>query len=67
VNIVFHIDHFEAVAEVMKPRKRRHGRTLSPEERQRLIEMGKNYRFSPGLQCSRDGLECVPMPQAVFQ
>jgi len=62
VNVVFHIDHFEEVVQVMKPRKRRR---LSPEARQALIDRTAKYRFQPAVGSQQTGLECVPVPQAV--
>ena len=42
VNVKFHVDDFEEIAAIMKPRKRRR---LSPEHRQKLVEAGKANRF----------------------
>jgi hypothetical protein len=43
-NVKFHVRHFEAVAEVMRLRRRRQ---VSEAERERLAEAGKGTRF-PG-------------------
>jgi hypothetical protein len=43
--VVFDVEHFEAVAEIMQPRRRRR---LSPEARQRLVEAGAKTRFGHG-------------------
>ena len=37
-NLTFHVDHFNEVAEIIKPKLKR---VLSEEERQRLAEMGR--------------------------
>lgn len=38
VNVAFHVNHFEEVAALLKPRRKRH---LSETERTRLAEMGR--------------------------
>ena len=43
VNVKFHVDHFDQVEEIIKPKRRRR---LSPEQRERLIEAGWNHRFA---------------------
>lgn len=43
VTVSFHVDDLEPVAEVIRPRRRR---SLSPERRQALAEVGKAHRFS---------------------
>ena len=55
-NVVFHIDHFEEVAVVMKPRRRR---KLSPEARQAAVERLVKYRFAPAVGSQQTGLERV--------
>ena len=62
VNIIFDIDHFEEVVEVMKPRKRRHGR-LSPETPKARRD-GQELSLLNGGFNPPDGLERVPVPQA---
>lgn len=42
LTVVFPLEHFEQVAALMKPRRRRR---LSPEDRDRLVEVGKSSRF----------------------
>jgi len=51
-NIVFPVDHFNEVASIMLPRRRRR---LSTEARQRLAEAGAKTRFSPGTQKRHEG------------
>ena len=55
VNVTFPLEHFDEVAEVMKPRKRRR---LSEEQRARLVEAGAKYRFSRGAQSDSEGPVC---------
>jgi len=43
---LFHVDHFNVVAEVVKPRRRRHCH-LSPEQRQQNAERLQAYQFKP--------------------
>lgn len=40
VNVKFHVDHFAAIAAIMKPRKRRHCH-LSEEQKRQLADRGK--------------------------
>ena len=59
-NIVFHVDRFEEVALIMRPRRRRVGKPLSPEAREKLVRAGEAYRFSArrtGPNARPDGLE----------
>jgi len=44
-NVIFDLAHFDQVAEIMLPRRRRR---LSPEARQRLAEAGAKTRFQSG-------------------
>lgn len=44
VNVIFHVDDFDQVAEIMKPRRRRR---LSPEQRAQRTERLRSYRFPP--------------------
>lgn len=53
VNAVFHVEHFDEVARIMKPRRRRR---LSAEQRQAATERLKAYQF-PARQSSGAGLE----------
>ena len=55
----------EEVAEIMKPRKRKKGRLLSPAERDRLIKAGEKYRFRTGLESPKTALESPPTAQAI--
>lgn len=52
VNVTFDVKQFGAVATIMKPRKRLHGRPMSTEEKQRLVEAGREFLFSTGRQRS---------------
>jgi len=59
VNVVFHVQHFATVAEIMRPKQRRR---LSPEARARLAAAGAATRFMPGKHGTRaagDELERV--------
>jgi hypothetical protein len=51
-NTVFPVDHFDEVASIMLPRRRRR---LSPEARQRLAEAGAKTQFSSGTQKRHEG------------
>ena len=59
VNATFPPDHFDAVAEIMKPRKRRR---LSGEQRAKLVEAGAKYRFQHGAQSDSEASVCVGSP-----
>jgi hypothetical protein len=48
VNVTFNVQHFDEVAAVMKPRKRRQGRPMTYQEKQELVEAGRKFRFSTG-------------------
>ena len=41
INATFHVDDFELVAELMKPKKRRKGRPMTDEQKQQFAEMGR--------------------------
>jgi len=56
-NVVFDVAHFDQVAEIMLPRRRRR---LSPEARQRLAEAGAKTRFGHGTQSDSEARPCVP-------
>jgi len=56
-NVVFDVAHFDRVAEIMKPRRRRR---LSPEARQRFAEAGAKTRFGHGTQADPEARPCVP-------
>ena len=47
VNVVFHIKDFDAVAAILKPRRRRQ---LTPEQKAERTERLRQYRFSPASQ-----------------
>ena len=63
--VVFDIQHFDELAAVMKPRRRRQGRRLSDEERQRLVEAGAKYRFRTGRKTPDSAPESQVRAQAV--
>jgi hypothetical protein len=46
--VTFNVQHFDEVAAVMKPRKRRQGRPMTYQEKQELVEAGRKFRFSTG-------------------
>ena len=48
INVKFHINDFEVVAEIMRPRRRRRGRQMTPEETTKLVEAGRKHRFHTG-------------------
>ena len=43
VNAVFHVDHFDEVAAIMRPKRRRR---LSPEARAAAVERLRKYKFT---------------------
>ena len=47
-NVTFGVKYFDDVASIMKPRKRRQARPMSDEEKRRLVEAGRRFRFSVG-------------------
>jgi hypothetical protein len=59
-NVLFHVDHFEEVAAIMHPRRRRQ---VSEAERARLRGVGAKYRFQPGYKADQDERPCVPTPK----
>jgi len=52
VNILFHGDHFEEVAQIMRPRRRRR---LSASQRENLRRAGEKTRFQAGLRRVTEG------------
>ena len=48
LSLKFHIRDFEAIAEIMRPRRRHRGRRLNSEEKAKLVEAGRKYRFHTG-------------------
>ena len=62
VNATFHVRDFEAVAEVMKPRRRRR---LSPEYKAKLAAASEPYRFTCGTHSPQTALESPRSPQDV--
>ena len=61
-NVVFPVEHFEEVAIIMKPRKRRR---LSPEARLAAGERLQKYQFQPAVGSPNSTLECDPTPAPV--
>ena len=58
-NVVFPVNHFEEVAAIMKPRRRR---VVSDQERERLAALSRQYsplRRKPISGNAPEGLECV--------
>ena len=55
VNVTFDLKDFDKVARVMAPKRRRR---LSPEHRQRLLEVGAKYRFQPGVRVDSEAQIC---------
>lgn len=56
-NVVFHVKHFDQVAEIMKPRKKIR---ISEEERQKRTERIARYRFEPAVENAREDQIGVP-------
>ena len=54
-NVLFHAKHFDAVAKIMRPRRRRQ---MSEKQRQRLVEAGRKFHFRPGAQNAESDPEC---------
>ena len=61
-NVLFEVEHFDEVAEIMIPRRRRQ---VSEEERRRLAEAGAKYRFRRGYGASHRALESTIGGQSV--
>ncbi len=59
INLIFDIEHFDAIAAIVIPRKRRQ---VSESERQRLKEIGRQTRFSNG---SKNDCGDLESPQRV--
>jgi len=59
-NVVFDVSHFEEVARIMKPRRRRR---LSPKQRHRNAERLAKYAFRPARQCPNSRRPCVSTGQ----
>jgi hypothetical protein len=59
LTVLFDVAHFEAVAEIMQPRRRR---TLSPEARKAAGERLAKYQFRPAVGIDCEARPCVPMP-----
>ena len=62
LNATFPVEHFDKVAAIIKPRKRRR---LSEEQRARLVEAGAKYRFSAGAHDAPEGPGCDEAPSPV--
>jgi len=58
VNVTFHIDDFDQVGTIMKPRKARP--RLSDEHKAKLSEAGHKHRFSTGSRSSENERESPP-------
>ena len=56
-NVVFDLEHFDEVAEIMQPRRRRR---LSPEARAAAGERLRKYQYQPAVGCDSDERQCVP-------
>lgn len=54
-NVTFDLEHFDEVAQIMKPRKRRR---LSEEHKARLAASNAKYRFQPASQSRETGQDC---------
>jgi hypothetical protein len=54
VNATFHVDRFDEVARIMKPRRRRR---LSPEQREACGRRLAKFRFQPARQAPQNNLE----------
>jgi hypothetical protein len=59
-DVIFPVDRFDEVAEIMRPRRRRR---LSASERLRLAKIGAKFRFPHGAQAAKTSRICVPRPQ----
>ena len=59
-NVVFGVEHFDVVAKLMKPRRRRR---LSEAARRWLADAGAKTRFQPGTRGPHTARTCVPRPQ----
>jgi hypothetical protein len=59
INVVFPVVEFEAVAAILKPRRRR---ILSPERAAELTERLRRYRFTAADQNAGAGQGCDPSP-----
>jgi hypothetical protein len=59
VTVLFPVDHFDAVAEIMRPRRRR---VVSESERERLRILGAKYGFQHGTGARFESAVCVPTP-----
>jgi len=55
-NFRFHVDRFDAVAEVMKPRRRRR---LSPEQRAKCADRLAKHQFTPARERPQNDRTCV--------
>ena len=53
-NVLFDVEHFDQVAAIMKPRRRRR---LSPEARQAAGERLRKYQFRPAVESAGKALE----------
>ena len=53
-NVVFDVEHFDEVAAIMRPRKRK----LSEEHKAKLAAANAPFRFKPGSQTSSEAPGC---------
>ncbi len=60
-NVLFDVEHFDAVARIMKPRRRRR---LSPEARRAAGERLAKYRFRHAVETPDSGRPCVSRAMA---
>ena len=65
VTVLFDVAYFDQVARIMKPHKRPGRRHLPPQEKQRLVEVGRAFRFFTGKCGPGRALECVSGPGVV--
>ena len=54
-NILFPAKHFNAVAKIMRPRRRRR---MSAGQREKFVEAGRKFRFGHGAEGARGAPEC---------
>lgn len=57
--VVFPVDRFDEIAQIIKPRRRRR---LSPEARARAVERLRKYRFQPAVGAGSEAPPCVSSP-----
>jgi len=62
INVSFHVDHFDKIAAIMKPRRRRR---MSEAQRLVAAERLREYQFKPAAQPPHSTLESRVDPQRV--